>query len=230
MTTPQTQAVFDALTSRKSVRRFLPTEIPRATVEELLTVSARSASGTNCQPWLVHVVTGATKARLTEEILAAFNDPAEAAKHESEFPIYPSEWISPYLDRRRKVGWELYGLLGIGKGDRERTHAQHARNFMFFDAPVGFIFTVHRAMGYATWIDYGMFMGNLMTAARGMGLHTCPQFAFAQFHRIITRVLDLPPEQKVLCGMSLGYEDTSAIENTLISERAPLDEWTTFHG
>ena len=222
-------AVDKALTSRRSVRAFLPTEVPRATIEHLLTVAARSASGTNIQPWQVQVVTGATKARLSSAILAAFNDPAQAAGHSSEFPIYPSEWVSPFIDRRRKVGWDLYSLLSIGKGERERTHAQHARNFQFFDAPVGFIFTIHRSLGYAAWIDYGMFMGNLMTAARGHGLHTCPQFAFAQFHRIIDEQLALPTEQKVLCGMSLGYEDTRAIENTLISERAPVSEWATFH-
>jgi nitroreductase len=222
-------AVDEALTSRRSVRAFLPTEVPRATIEHLLTVAARSASGTNIQPWQVQVVTGASKAKLSNAILAAFNDPDQAASHNSEFPIYPSEWVSPFIDRRRKVGWDLYSLLGIGKGERERTHAQHARNFQFFDAPVGLIFTIHRSLGYAAWIDYGMFMGNLMTAARGHGLHTCPQFAFAQFHRIIGAQLALPPEQKVLCGMSLGYEDTGAIENTLISERAPVSEWTRFH-
>lgn len=221
-------AVDDALTSRRSVRAFLPTEVPRTTIEHLLSVAARAASGTNIQPWQVQVVTGASKARLSNAILAAFNDPTVVASHSSEFPIYPSEWVSPFIDRRRKVGWDLYSLLGIGKGERERTHAQHARNFQFFDAPVGLIFTIHRSLGYAAWIDYGMFMGNLMTAARGHGLHTCPQFAFAQFHRIITAQLALPADHKVLCGMSLGYEDTSAIENTLISERAPVGEWTTF--
>ena len=221
--------VDNALTSRRSVRAFLPTEIPRATIEHLLTVAARSASGTNIQPWQVQVLTGASKQRLSNAILHAFNDPLANAEHSSEFPIYPSEWISPFIDRRRKVGWDLYTLLGIGKGDRERTHAQHARNFQFFDAPVGLIFTIHRSLGYAAWIDYGMFMGNVMTAARGHGLHTCPQFAFAQFHRIISSELGLAPEQKILCGMSLGYADTSAVENTLVSERAPVGEWTTFH-
>ncbi len=221
-------AVDQALTSRRSVRAFLPDAVPRATIEHLLKVAARSASGTNIQPWQVQVLSGAAKTRLSDRILQAFNDPQAVAAHSSEFPIYPSEWISPFIDRRRKVGWDLYTLLGIGKGDRERTHAQHARNFQFFDAPVGFIFTIHRSLGYAAWIDYGMFLGNLMTAARGHGLHTCPQFAFAQFHRIISSELALAPEQKVLCGMSLGYEDTSAIENTLVSERAPVSEWATF--
>ena len=226
----ETSAAVDAaLTSRRSVRAFLPTPIPRATVEHLLTVAARSASGTNIQPWQAHVLTGEAKARLSQKIIAAFDDPAIAASHQSEFPIYPSEWISPYIDRRRKVGWDLYGLLGIGKGDFERTHRQHARNYAFFDAPVGFIFTIHRSLGYAAWIDYGMFLGNLMTAARGHGLHTCPQFAFTQFHAIIRAELGLGEEHKVICGMALGHEDTGAVENSLRTERAPLSDWATFY-
>ncbi len=222
-------AVDAAITSRRSVRAFLPTPIANEVVQDLLTVAARAASGTNIQPWLVHVLTGAAKARLSAEILTVFNDPVALAEHQSEFSIYPSQWISPYIDRRRKVGWDLYGLLGIGKGEHARTHAQHARNFQFFDAPVGMIFTIDRSLGYAAWVDYGMFMGNLMTAARGRGLHTCSQFAFAQFQRVISRALDLPPAQLVLCGMSLGYEDTGAIENSLRAERAPLSEWTRFY-
>jgi nitroreductase len=135
---------------------------------------------------------------------------------------------TPYVGRRRKVGWDLYRLLGIGKGDFARTHAQHAGNFQFFDAPVGLIFTIDRSLGYAAWIDYGMFMGNPMTAARGRGLHTCPQFAFAQLHRVIAAELALP-DNRPLCGMSLGYEDTEAIENSLRTERAPLEAGATFH-
>lgn len=229
MSTNPTNLVDDALRSRRSVRAFLPTPIPREQIEHLLQVSARSASGTNIQPWQAHVLTGEAKTRLSTNILAAFNDPAVAKTHESEFPIYPSEWVSPYIDRRRKVGWDLYGLLGIGKGDFERTHRQHARNYAFFDAPVGFIFTIHRSLGYAAWIDYGMFLGNLMTAARGHGLHTCPQFAFTQFHSIIRETLGLGEEHKVICGMALGYEDTSAVENSLRTERAPLSDWATFY-
>lgn len=229
MHTAEAAAVDAALISRRSVRAFLPTEVPRATVEHLLTVAARSASGTNIQPWQAHALVGEAKTRLSTRILDAFDDPARAATYSSEFPIYPSEWISPFIDRRRKVGWDLYGLLGIGKGDFERTHAQHARNFKFFDAPVGFIFTIHRSLGYAAWIDYGMFLGNLMAAARGHGLHTCPQFAFSQFHTIIREELKLGDEHKVICGMALGYEDTSAVENSLRTERSPLSDWATFY-
>jgi len=229
MTDSARPAVDDALSSRRSVRAFLPTPIPDETVKDILAVAARSASGTNIQPWVVHILTGEAKAALSRDILAVFNNPEALAGHEAEFPIYPSEWKSPYIDRRRKVGWDLYGLLGIGKGDRERTHAQHARNFEFFDAPVGMIFTIDRSLGYAAWIDYGMFMGNVMTAARGRGLHTCPQFAFVQFHRIIREHLSLPAHETVLCGMSLGYENEQAIENSLRTERAPLSDWVRFH-
>lgn len=228
MTDSSSAAVDAAIVSRRSVRAFLPTPIPRATVEDILGVAARSASGTNIQPWRVRVLTGARKEALSARILEAFDDPDCEERHRSEFPIYPSQWVSPFIDRRRKVGWDLYGLLGIAKGDRERTHRQHARNFSFFDAPVGMIFTIHRSLGYAAWIDYGMFLGNLMTAARGRGLHTCPQFAFAQFHALIREELALGDDEKVLLGMALGYEDTSAIENSLRTERAPLAEWASF--
>ena len=229
MTVDEQNPAFAALTSRRSVRAFLPTPIPRETVETLLRVASRSASGTNIQPWRVHVLTGEAKERLSARIVEAFDDPEVAKTHTSEFPIYPSEWISPFIDRRRKVGWDLYGLLGITKGDFERTHLQHARNYRFFDAPVGLIFTIHRTLGYAQWLDYGMFLGNLMTAARAAGLHTCPQVAFTQFHRVITEVLSLPPEEKLLCGMALGFEDTNAVENSLRTERAPVQEWATFY-
>ena len=223
-------AVDAALTSRRSVRAFLPTPVPRDTVEHLLTVSARSASGTNIQPWQAHVLTGAAKARLSEKIIAAFDDPTVAATHQSEFPIYPSEWVSPYIDRRRKVGWDLYGLLGIGKGDAERMRAQHGRNLIFFDAPVGLIFTIHRDLEQGSWLDYGMFLQNVMVAARGMGLDTCPQAAFMPYHRTIQTMLEIPPEEMLVCGMALGYADPAAVENSLETERAPAQEFTRFAG
>ena len=222
-------AVDAAINSRRSVRAFLPTPVPLDTVRELLAIASRAPSGTNIQPWLVHVLTGSAKDKLSADILRVFDDPVELARHESEFPSYPNQWVSPYIDRRRKVGWDLYASVGIQKGDRAGTHAHHARNFKFFDAPVGIIFTIDRNLGSASWIDYGMFIGNFMTAARARGLHTCPQLAFPQFHRVIRASLGLPDNERVLCGMSLGYEDTSAPENSLRTERAPLDQWVTFH-
>lgn len=210
------------------MRRFLPREVPDTQIREILTVAARAPSGTNTQPWKVYVVRGAKKEAMSEAIVAAYDDPDTAATHEQEYAYYPTQWVSPYIDRRRKVGWDLYGLLGIEKGDKERMHAQHARNYRFFDAPVGFIFTIDRIMEKGSWLDYGMFLQNVMVAARGRGLHTCPQVSFNQFHRIISAHLGIPDNETMVCGMSLGYADEQAIEFSLRTERAPLEEWARF--
>ncbi len=222
-------AVDDAITSRRSIRAFLPEPVPREMVEAILRVAARAPSGTNTQPWKVHVLTGAARERLCARILAAHNDPAEAARHTEEYAYYPTQWVSPYIDRRRKVGWDLYSLLGIAKTDKARMHAQHGRNYLFFDAPVGLIFTIDRVMAQGSWLDYGMFLQSIMVAARGRGLDTCPQAAFTQYHRLIEAELGLGDQEIVVCGMALGRADPQAIENTLVTERAPVVEFTRFH-
>jgi nitroreductase len=226
---PQAQAAVDAaIETRRSMRAFLPTPVPRTLIEEILRVAARAPSGTNTQPWQVHVLTGAAKERLSARILAAHNDPVELSTHSQEYAYYPNEWASPYIDRRRKVGWDLYGLLGLAKTDRAGMHAQHGRNYRFFDAPVGLMFTIDRVMEQGSWLDYGMFLQSIMIAARGHGLHTCPQAAFTQFHRVIGEELSLPPTQMLVCGMALGYADPAAIANTLQTERAAVAEFTRF--
>jgi nitroreductase len=202
--------------------------VPRETIEAMLAVAARAPSGTNTQPWQVHVLTGAAKQALSREIRAAHDDPVERAKHTEEYAYYPTEWVSPYVDRRRKVGWDLYALLGIGKADKARMHAQHGRNYDFFGAPVGLIFTIDRVLRQGSWLDYGMFLQSLMVAARARGLDTCPQAAFTQFHRIIERHLGLSEAQMVVCGMSLGHADPAAAENTLVTEREPVSRFARF--
>jgi len=222
-------AVDGAITSRRSVRGFLPTPVSEATVREILEVAARAPSGTNTQPWKVHVLMGAARQRLSDAILAAYNDPAERAQHAEEYDYYPREWVSPYIDRRRKIGWDLYGLLEIGKTDKDKMHAQHGRNYVFFDAPVGFIFTIDRILAQGSWLDYGMFFENIMVVARGRGLDTCLQAAFTQFYRVIKRELNLADHEMVICGMALGVADPDAVANRLTTARAAVDEFTQFH-
>ncbi len=228
-TPADTAAVDTALMTRRSMRAFLPTEVAPSEIEAILQVAARAPSGTNTQPWQVHVLTGAARQRLVDRIQKAYLDPAELATHSEEYAYYPNEWVSPYIDRRRKVGWDLYGLLNIAKTDKARMQAQHARNFQFFDAPVGLIFTIDRVMQQGSWLDYGMFLENVMIAARGRGLHTCPQAAFTQFHRLIAEELQLAPSQMVVCGMALGHADPAAVENSLLTERAPVAEFARFY-
>ncbi|SFV11986.1 nitroreductase [Pseudoduganella namucuonensis] len=228
ISSPEQQAVDNAIVSRRSIRAFLPTPVAREDIERLLEVAARAPSGTNTQPWKVYVLTGDKKQDLSARILAAHADPALAATHTEEYAYYPREWKSPYIDRRRKVGWDLYALLGLTRENKRGMSAQHGRNYEFFGAPVGLMFTIDRVMEQGSWLDYGMFLQNIMVAARGRGLDTCPQAAFTQYHRIIREVLELPDNEMVVCGMSLGYADPGRVENTLLTERAPASSFVKF--
>jgi nitroreductase len=223
-------AVVDAaITSRRSVRGFLPTPVPAATVEAILNAAARAPSGTNMQPWHGYALAGAARDALCRAVQVAFDAPDHEA-HEQEVRYYPETFFEPYLARRRKVGWDLYGLLGIAKGEAAKARAQHRRNFQFFDAPVGMIFTIHRRLAVGSWLDYGMFLENIMVAARGRGLDTCAQAAWAQYHRAIRPVLGLTAEEIVVCGMALGHADPDAAENTLTTERVPASRFMRFDG
>jgi len=224
-----TNAVDWAIVTRRSIRAFLPAPVPRQEIDAVLRVASASASGVNTQPWRVHVVSGERKRRLSDAIAAIDNDPRLREQLEEPYDYYPREWTAPFVDRRRKVGWELYGLLGIAKGDKDRMHAQHGRNYHFFGAPVGLFFTVSRVMQTGSFLDYGMFLQSVMIAARGRGLDTCPQVAFIKFHRVIAEHLRIPDDELLVCGMSLGFADPSRIENTLVTQREPVEGFTTYH-
>jgi len=217
-----------AITSRRSVRAFLPTPVPKEIVREILGTAARAPSGTNIQPWRVYVLTDKRLKQLSEAILSVYNDPETAKTHTEEYAYYPKQWVSPYLERRRKIGWDLYGLLGITREDKDKMHHQHGRNYVFFDAPVGLVFSIDRVLEQGSWLDYGMFLQNIMVAARGRGLDTCPQAAFTPFHRVIREQFAMPANEILVCGMALGYADPDAVENRLTTEREPIDVWTTF--
>jgi nitroreductase len=224
----QQQFVDAAIASRRSIRAFLPTPVAREDIEAILQVSARAPSGTNIQPWKVTVLTGQARQRLSDAILAVYGDRAAASGHTEQYHYYPRQWVSPFIERRRKLGWDLYALLGLTREDKAGMSAQHGRNYRFFDAPVGMIFTIDRVLEQGSWLDYGMFLQNIMVAARGRGLDTCPQAAFTQFHRIIAEQLGLPANETVVCGMALGYADLTKVENSLVTERAPIAEFVRF--
>lgn len=222
------ETVDEVIRSRRSLRAFLPTPIATEDIQAILEVAARAPSGTNTQPWKVTVLRGLSLQRVSNAILAAHNDAEIAKTHLEEYKYYPVEWRSPYIDRRRKVGWDLYALLGLTRDNKAGMHAQHGRNYQFFDAPVGLIFTIDRIMEQGSWLDYGMFLQNIMLAARARGLDTCPQAAFTQYHTILQKELQLPEDQMIVCGMSLGFADMSKIENSLMTERATVSEFVQF--
>ena len=225
-------AVDAAIHSRMSVRAFLPTAVPRETLEHLLAIASRAPSGTNTQPWKVYVLQGGSRDSLVGKVCAAHDairaNPELAAQYKEAYDYYPEKWVSPYIDRRRENGWGLYGLLGIGKGDKDKMHVQHQRNYRFFDAPVGLMFTLDRVMGRGSLVDYGMFMQNIMVAARGHGLHTCPQAAWNGFAKIILPHIGAGDDEMLVCGMALGYADESALVNTFRTPRVGVQAFTTW--
>ena len=222
--------VKEAIDTRMSARAFTQQAVPREFIAELLAQASRAPSGTNTQPWKVYVLQGHSRDSLVEKVCAAHDEvrahPEKAAEYREPYDYYPEKWVSPFIDRRRENGWSLYGLLGITKGDKDKMHAQHQRNYRFFDAPVGLMFTLDKVMGRGSLVDYGMFLQTLMLAARGMGLHTCPQAAWNGFGSIILPHIGAGDNEMLVCGMALGYADESQIVNTFRTPRETVASFT----
>jgi nitroreductase len=223
-------SVDAAIESRFSVRAFLSQPVPRPLIEDILRVASRAPSGTNAQPWKVYVLQGAARDEVVRQVSQAreaIRDRPELANDYREaYDYYPRQWVEPYLSRRRHNGWSLYGLLGIERGDKDRMHAQHQRNFSFFDAPVGLMFTLDRVMGQGSLVDYGMFLQNIMLAARARGLHSCAQGAWNPFSRIVLPLIGASEQEMLVCGMALGYADPSAPVNRFWTPREPVEVFT----
>lgn len=226
------QTVYKAITGRHSVRAFTDQAVDKDLILELLDVAARAPSGTNCQPWNVYVATGNARERIITEVCAlhdaARTDPSLNDTYTESYPYYPEKWISPYIDRRRENGWGLYSLLGIQKGEKDKMHQQHQRNFKLFDAPVALFFTVNKAMGIGSKMDIAMMMQNLMVAAHARGLATCPQAAWNHYHKVVLPIVGATEDEELVCGMALGYADESDVVNTFITPRVAASEFTHF--
>ena len=222
--------VKEAIDTRMSARAFTQQAVPRELIAELLAQASRAPSGTNTQPWKVYVLQGQSRDDLVAKVCAAHDEvranPEKAADYREPYDYYPEKWVSPFIDRRRENGWSLYGLLGITKGDKDKMHAQHQRNYRFFDAPIGLMFTLDKVMGRGSLVDYGMFLQTLMLAARGMGLHTCPQAAWNGFGSIILPHIGAGDNEMLVCGMALGYADDSQIVNTFRTPRETVASFT----
>lgn len=217
--------VRSAVTGRKSVRGFKPDPVPLDLVRHLLDDAARAASGTNTQPWRVHVAIGEARARL----MRAVTEAAQAGPQRDEYQYSPDQLPEPYLARRRKVGFDLYGIAGIARTDMEARKRFALRNHSFFGAPVGLFFTMDRRFEYGSWLDVGMFMQNVMVLARGYGLETCPQAAWIYYGPVVHTALPIPDDEILISGMALGYPDWSVPENALMTERAPFTEFAVVH-
>jgi len=222
----------DAITSRMSVRAFTKEGVSKETIIKLLNLSARAPSGTNTQPWKAYVLEGKKLQDLCHQVCTAYDNiaanPELAQEFKPAYDYYPTKWFSPYIDRRRENGWGLYGLLGITKGDKDKMHTQHRKNFEAFGAPVCLFFTIDKELGKGSMLDYGMFLQNFMIAARGEGLDTCPQAAWNDYAKMILPFIGAGDNEMLVCGMALGYADKSDIVNTFHTPRVAAEEFTTW--
>ncbi len=218
--------VFDAARTRRSIRAYKPDAVPLETLREIVALGRHAPSGSNIQPWRVHVLTGAALQRVGGAIQRAFL--SDEPGHQRDYEYYTDPVVEPYLARRRACGWGLYGTLGIGRGDHEKSKAYRATNYTFFGAPAGLIFTIDRELEKGSWLDYGMFLQTLMLAARARGLHTCAEASIASYPDIVRRELGLDDTWVVICGMALGFADADAVVNTFQPPRIALDDYAVF--
>jgi nitroreductase len=215
--------VSQAIATRKTVRAFRSDPVDADTIRRILAQAARAPSGGNLQPWRVYVLLGEARDELVRRVKERM---AETPMGETpEYHIYPPQLTEPYKTRRFEIGEAMYATMGIPREDRASRLKHFVRNWEFFGAPVGMIFTIDRQMQQGQWADLGMFMQNIMLLAREEGLHTCPQEAWALWHKTIREYVAIPQNEMIFCGMGVGYADDSAPVNTLESERVPLEEF-----
>ncbi len=218
--------VFAAAHTRRSIRAYKSDPVPPQTLRDIVELGRHAPSGSNIQPWRVHVLTGASLRRVGGAIQSAFLH--EEPGHKRDYDYYTDPVFEPYLKRRRECGWGLYGILGIGRGDHEKSKAYRTSNYTFFGAPAGLIFTIERKLEKGSWLDYGMFLQTLMLAARARGLHTCAEASIASYPDVVRRELGLSNDWVVICGMAMGYADTAAVVNTFQPSRITLAEYASF--
>ena len=215
--------ILEAMHGRRATRAFLDKPVARDTVEKILEAARWAPSGVNIQPWQVAVVSGATKARLSEAMLAART---AGEPDRSDYTYYPKQWDEPYKDRRKVCGITMYKAMKIGKDDADARIKAWNANYTSFGAPVALFFFVDRSLSQGAWLDCGMFIENVMLAARAFGLDTCPQAALAEYPDLVRNMLGVPDTRALICGMALGFADTSAAVNSYRLERVAVNEFT----
>ncbi|MEU8818984.1 nitroreductase [Actinoplanes sp. NPDC048796] len=216
--------VYEAVSSRRTVRAFSDRPVPREVLERVLAAAARAPSSGNLQPWHLYVVTGAPlaelKRRATARALA--RDPGD----EREYPMYPAELVPPYLDRFSAAATQRYAALGIDRDDPDRPMRIAALNTGAFGAPAVLFCYLDRSMGPGQWADAGMYLQTVMLLLRAEGLHSCPQVMWTMYRRTVSEAVGAGDDRVLLCGVSVGYERAGA--PAVRTGRADLAETVTF--
>ncbi|PTB20040.1 nitroreductase [Trinickia symbiotica] len=227
-TTHELTELEKIMMSRFANRFYLNREVDLAVVRGILNSARYAATGANVQPWRVHVTTGDAKERLISALSAAHE--TSAGDHSSEYRYFPETLPEPFAARLREFGAVFFGSLGIAREDVAARAANTARNCRFFDAPVALIFTIDRRLEKGSWLDLGMFIQNIMLAAKARGLDTCTQEFLSRYHAVIRANLPLGPEELVVCTMAMGYGDPDWARRRPQMPKAPVEEFASFHG
>jgi len=214
--------VSQAIATRKSIRAFKNDPISNQTLADLLTKSARTPSGGNVQPWRIFVINDQAMIRFKQYVLD------HPQSEEPAYSIYPAKLTEPYRSSRFLVGEQMYALLGIPREDKPARLRRLAENFQFFGAPAAIFCFVDRQMGLPQWSDLGMFLQSFMLLAKEAGFDTCAQESWAAKPRTVSEFVKAPDELRLFCGVAIGKADQEAPVNDLVSEREPLENFTTF--
>lgn len=217
--------VFEAARTRRSIRAYKPDPVPNEILREIVALGRHAPSGSNIQPWRVHVLTGATLKRVGDALKHAF---VTGEPQKRDYKYYSDPIEEPYLARRRACGWGLYETLGIARGEREKSKDYVASNYNFFGAPAGLVFSIDRNLELGSWLDYGMFVQTIMLAARARGVHTCPEASIANYPDLVRRELGIAADYFIVCGMAMGYAVPDAVINTFQPARIELDDYAVF--
>jgi nitroreductase len=218
--------VNEAITSRISTRAFLSTPVGESELRSILEVARWSPSGGNLQPWRVYALSGASMGEFAEALKAATD--ANPVGDATEFPMYPPDLHEPYRTRRFKCGEDMYATINIPREDKAARFGHLARNYEFFGAPAAFFFAIDRAMGPGQWAHLGMFMQTVALVAEEHGLSSCMQEFWMLRHSVVREFFSIPDELQIYCGMAIGHKDLQHPINTLRTNRAEVDEFTTF--
>ena len=221
-------AIDEAIRGRRAVRCFLDTPLEKEVVAGILDVARAAPSNSNTQPWRTYVVAGEIKRALSAELADAHSH--RAAEYTASYKHFPDTLEQQFSCRRDAFAAGYYDCLGIDRADQAARDAQTGRNYLFFGAPVGFIFTIDSKLERGSWLDYGMFLQSVMIAAQARGIGTCPQISFAKYHSIIRSHLHIPDYETVICGMSMGYADMDAPVNSFRLAREGVESFASFLG
>lgn len=218
-------SVFEAITRRRSVRGFLPDELPEPLLDAIFEQAQAAPSNCNIQPWITHVVSGSSLKTLGETMVAAANadiapDPDFAADR---------KFTGIYRARQIDAAVQLYGAMGIERNDRPRRDWAYRRNLEFFGAPHAVFIFMHGEFAEREAVDLGIYAQTLMLTMTAHGIASCAQGALSLYPTIIREHLGLPQSNRLIFGISFGHEDPTSPANGARVGRAPLAETVVFH-